>query len=100
MTQNMKAEMLARRLFRRAEHLDPGIDCDIDAEDWGWSKLSDRKQSFWKQLAEEALFAIDDAAEYKRRLAAVFDESDIGKFGGHPYDEYLANIFHKMVDAI
>ena len=95
-----RIELLARRMFRRAEHLDPSMDCDIDADDWGWSKLSDRKQSFWKQLAEEALFEVDDAAERKRRFAAVLDENDISKFSGRPYDEYIKLVFSKMLEAI
>ncbi len=48
-------ERLAARLFRKSEHLDPTSDGDSEAEDGGWSKLSERKRDFWRLLVEDQL---------------------------------------------
>jgi hypothetical protein len=51
-------------------------------------------------LAKEALLEIDDSVERKHRLAAVLDENSIDKFRGRPYDEYIAHVFTKLIEAM
>ena len=54
-------EKLARRLFEKAEHLDPETEL-------GWDELSDRTREFWRLLIQDVL------ADEATVLAAIAEE--------------------------
>lgn len=46
---------LAGCAFKKAEHLDPSPDGDSEADDSGWSLLTERKREFWRLLVKDIL---------------------------------------------
>ena len=62
-------ERLAARMFQEAEHLDPSSDGDGDAEDCGWSKLTERKREFWRLIVSDQLAELGELFDEMIQLA-------------------------------
>lgn len=44
-------EELAIEIFKKEEHLDPRGQCELDSDDWGFSKLDEQTKQFYLSLA-------------------------------------------------
>jgi hypothetical protein len=68
-------ERVALRLFWRAEHLDPSADAaEVPEGEYGegWPQtLSERKRSFWRWLAKDAITAMREPTEAMRRAGVA-----------------------------
>ena len=45
--QDRAIHTLALRLFQKMEHLDPTEDVNLEAEDWGWSELTQLQRDYY-----------------------------------------------------
>lgn len=61
-------ERLARVAFREAEHLDPSEE-GLDADDAGWSRLTERRREFWRLLVGRIVSEMREPTESMTRCA-------------------------------